>query len=195
MAVTTPDTRTVAWDIESMIVAPLTSGDTPGTGIQVAGAVSASLEARIKSGEQPGDGGLYAVVAKMIGGTVTMQFTDLQGYEVIQAMTGWIPESSGTPQGLALPMGDKPFGYFYAAAKTSLDDGAGNLHMLLLKGKITGNFTLNVADGGFVVPQFTATLVRSNYIKRNGRGIFALPVRYASDVALAIPPTSVPLVA
>jgi hypothetical protein len=187
------DERTVAWDIDSMVLATLT-GDSPGTAVVAKGAVSAQLEARMKSGEQPGDGGLYSVVSKMMSGTLTLSFADWQDFSVVQILTGFPPESSGSPQGLALPLGGKPFPYFYCAAKTFLDDGVGNFHVHMLKCKITGNFQIGIADNAFVIPSFTATLVSSGYIKRAGKNQFGVVVRYPTDVALAVPPTSVPLI-
>lgn len=187
-------TRTVPWDIDSMIVAPIDPvTDAPGTAVVCRGTVSSSVEVRVKSGEQPGDGGIYAVVSKNIGGTFVGQFADLQDYSVLAVMMGLDPESSGNPNALILPHTTKPFPYFYGAARTYLEDGVGTFHMLMLKMKITSNFSYNIADGGFVLPQFTCTMVPSNYITRNGKPVITVPVRYAADVALAIPPVSVPL--
>jgi hypothetical protein len=187
-------TRTLAWDIDSMIIAALNSSDVPQTPVTVRGAVSMQAEVRVKSGEQPGDGGIYGVASKPVAVTMTIQFADLQAFEPIEVMTGIAPESSGSPQALTQVVNSKPYPFFYMAGKTFLDDGIGSLHILVLKAKITGNFSIGLADGAFVVPQFTATAVLSQYIQRGGRNTLMLPVRYPSDVALAIPPTSVPLV-
>jgi hypothetical protein len=186
--------RTVAWDIEDAIIAPVDVNDEPGDAVPVNGIVSVQAEIRVKSGEQPGDGQIYSVLAKAIAATLTFQFADMQGFETIEVLTGLPPESSGSPQALALPITGRQYPFFMIAGKTFIDDGVGNFHIWVLKCKITSNFSIGLADGAFVVPQFTATGVPSSYIRRGGRNVIALPVRYPTDVALAIPPTSVPLV-
>lgn len=187
-------TRTVAWDIDKAVIASLNSSDVPQSLVNVNGVVSVQAEVRVKSGEQAGDGSIYSVVSKAIGGTLTFQFADLQGFEVMEILTGQAPESSGSPQGLTQVLTSKQFPYFYLGGKTLLDDGTGNLHVHVLKAKITGNFSIGLADGAFVVPQFQCTFVPSTYVKRGGRNALIVPIRYATDVDFAIPPTSLPLV-
>lgn len=186
--------RTVAWDIEDGILAPVDVDDQPGTAVPIDGIVSIQAEVRIKSGEQPGDGQIYSVMSKAIAATLTVQFADLQDFAVIAAMTGQPAESSGSPYVYTNPVTGRQFPFFMIAGKTFIDDGTGNFHIWVLKAKITGNFSIGLADGAFVVPQFTATAVPSRYMTRQSRNVIMLPVRYTTDVALAIPPTGVPLV-
>jgi hypothetical protein len=187
-------TRTVAWDIEDAIIAPVDVDDNPGTAVPVEGIVSIQAEIRVKSGEQPGDGQVYSVLSKITAASLQMSMGDLQGFEVIEVLTGQPPESSGSPQALLNPMTGRQFPFFLIAGKTFIDDGVGNFHVWVLKAKITSNFSIGLADGAFVVPQFTATAIPSRYVKRQGRNVVVLPIRYPSDVALAIPPVSVPLI-
>jgi len=186
-------TRTVAWDIEDAIIAPVDVDDTPGTAVPIEGIVSIQAEVRVKSGEQPGDGQIYSVMAKAIAATLTVQFADLQDFSVIATMTGQPAESSGSPLVHTNPVTGKQYPFFLIAGKTFLDDATGTFHVWVLKAKITGNFSIGIADNAFVVPQFQATAVPSNYITRQGRKVILFPARYTTDVALAIPPTGIPL--
>lgn len=185
--------RTVAWDIEDAIIAPVDADDNPGTAVPIEGIVSIQAEVRVKSGEQPGDGAIYSVVSKSVGANLTLQMADLQDFGVIATMTGQPAESSGSPLVYTNPVTTRQYPYFLIAGKTFLDDGVGSFHVWVLKAKITGNFALGLADGAFVVPQFTATAVPSLYMTRQTRKVIIFPARYTTDVALAIPPTGIPL--
>ena len=187
----TTDLITVPWDIDEMVICS-NINNVFGAIYTMQGAVKGTLEARVKSGEQMGGGGIYSVVSKMIGGTVTLQVADMQGFDALPILLGGDQESSDDEDIIVFPFGEKPIPFFSMATKTFLDDGEGNFVIFVPKLKITGNFTYSIADNEFSVPEFTATAVKS-HITRAGKKKFAFPMRYSADTALTIPPTGLAL--
>jgi len=187
----TTDLRTVAWDIDEMVICSNING-VFGPIYTVLGPVSGQLEAEMKSGRQMGGGSVYSVVSKMIAGNVTLQFADAQGFDALPILLGGDQESSDGEDIVAFPFGGAHTPFFAMAVKTFLDDGIGNFVIFVPKLKVTGNFTYAVRDNEFSVPEFTATAV-SSHITRGGKRQFAFPMRYTVDTALTIPPTGLAL--
>lgn len=185
--------RTVAWDIDDCVIAT-NLNNVFGTPVDVAGIISMQGTVRVKSGEQPGDGGIYSVVSKIIGGTLTFSFADLQSWDVLGILTGRSAESSGSPAALALPLDTRQFPFFALSGRTQLDDGLGELHIFMPKIKITSDFQFGLADNAFVVPEFQGTFIPAPNITRAGKPVVIVPVRYSSTVATNIPPTGLPLI-
>lgn len=182
----------ITWDIDSAIVAAWTSDGVWGENIQAKGVVSIQMEVEMKSGEQPGDGILYAVASKSYAGTVTFQFVNQEDYRIVQILTGGEVESSGGDITFLQNRRSAPYfsvaGRAYQVNNTAADD-----QIWIPKCIITGSYNFGFADGEWVVPEFSARAVFDYGLLRSG--IPNLYVKRANATArnLQIPLLGVPL--
>lgn len=151
-------TEIITWDIDSAIIAPWVSDGVWGDNVAVKGVVSIQMEVEMKSGEQPGDGILYAVAAKAYAGTATFQFVNQEDYRIVEILTGGTVESSGGD--VTFLMQRKPAPYFSIAGRAYLNNNvASDEQIWIPKCIITGNFNYGFADNEWKVPEFTARAV------------------------------------
>jgi hypothetical protein len=157
--------RTVAWDIEDAKMAINNLNGTWGTNYDIPGVVSVQMEVEVKSGEQPGDGILYAVRSKVYAGTATVQFADLNSFQQFEVMMNQNRESSGDDMVFHQGQGDN-FGYFSICGQTFIE-GTGDFQIWVPRLIITENYSIGIADGEFVVPEISCRAIVEQYVTRN----------------------------
>jgi hypothetical protein len=157
--------RIVAWDIDSAVIATNNGDGTWGTNYPVKGVISVQMELEMKSGEQPGDGILYAILSKVYAGNGTFQFVNQENFSVIASIIGSTVESSGGDFTNLFGRNYAP--YFSLCGRTYLDDAVGDYQIWIPKLKVTEGFSIGIADNEFVLPEFTARAVVDEYVTRN----------------------------
>lgn len=185
--------RVVAWDIDSAVIAVNNGNGTWGTNYPIKGVVKVEMEVEMKSGEQDGDGYLYAVVSKPRAGSTTFQFVNQEDLRVISILIGSTVESSGGD--FTLPIGRGNYApYFSICGKTLLDDAIGDYQIWLPKLKVMENIAVGLADGEFVLPEFSARAIADEYVTRSSKPQIAFLRTNATNRAAQIPMLGVALV-
>lgn len=188
-------TEMVVWDIDDVKVAVNNLDGTFGTAVDVKASMTMQVELEVKSGEMNGDGGLYAVASKLLAANFTTQFGDLIGFETLEVLIGENAASSGTsPQATYFNMWVKPYPWFALAGRAYDASGNFTFGIFAPKCKITQNFQFGFQDGEFIMPEIQGRIVKDSRVTVGGNPIVILPHYYDSAVAIAIPPTNVPVV-
>lgn len=183
------------WDFDDAKIAKNNGNGTFGTQVDVYSTQMASMATEIRSGTATGDGIKTAMASKIIGITGSIRFVGIQ-YDVLAVLMNMTQASSGsTPNALkrmALTGGSyMPYISLHARVLTG---AGGSAHLWIPQLKLMEDIETNFEEENFVTIEASFEGKPDPNVLAGGLPVAGYLFHYETATAIAIPPTSIPLV-
>lgn len=147
-------------ELSELHVAALT-GETVGSLVRLTAIRQLDLTIATESVELRGDGTVVSTSDQGQSGEFTMEAGGIT-FAALQVIFGVTFTASGTTPNVTRTLeikGNQNRPYFYIVGKAFHDDPTQDVHVQVMKAKMTGNYELSFSDGEYVTPSMNGTFI------------------------------------